>query len=55
LNLLRDDPHFTFPAHLVPPEHGKPGVFDVRMEAVCPHCNTRWRARPDKGFAIVDG
>jgi uncharacterized Zn-finger protein len=35
------------------PEHGKPRVFDVRGEAVCPVCNTRWRAKRDNTFKIV--
>lgn len=50
----RDDPHFKFPAHVVHPETGKPRVFDVRMEAVCPTCNTRWRAKRDNTFEIVE-
>ena len=49
----RDVLHFKFPAHVIHPVHGKPRVFDVRMEAVCPHCNTRWRAKRDNTFEIV--
>jgi hypothetical protein len=31
------------PTHLVHPEHGKPGVRDVRGHAICPECLTLWR------------
>ena len=32
---------------------GKQMTFDVRCEAVCPTCGTRWRARRDNTFEIV--
>jgi hypothetical protein len=33
--------------HLVHPEHRRPGVFDIRLEAICPDCGTRWRRTTD--------
>jgi hypothetical protein len=49
----RDDPYAIVPMHVVHPEHGTPRVFDVRSEAVCLTCNTRWRAKRDNSFEIV--
>jgi hypothetical protein len=49
----RDDPHFRFPTHLVHPEHGKHMTWDVRGEAVCPHCTTRWRSKRDNSVEIL--
>ncbi len=49
----RDDPVFRFPMHVVHPEHGKPLVFDVRGEAICPDCGTRWRSKRDNSVEIV--
>lgn len=51
--VARDHPFFRFPLHLVHPEHGKRMVFDVRGEAVCPECRTRWRATQRNTFEIV--
>lgn len=52
---VRDHP-IRFPTHLVHPEHGKPLVFDVRSEAVCPDCGTRWRrSNRDNSVVIVEG
>ena len=50
---VRDMPTLRVPRHVVHPEHGKPRVFDVRGEAICPTCNTRWRAKRDNTFEIV--
>ncbi len=49
----RNDPHFRFPTHLVHPGHGKPMTWDVRCEAACPTCNTRWRMKRDNSVEIV--
>ena len=50
---VRDHEHLIVPTHVVHPEHGKRMTFDVRGEAVCPTCGTRWRARRDNSFEIV--
>src|SRR4051794_6520802 len=39
----RDVPISLAATHLVHPEHRKPHVFDIRSEAICPTCGTRWR------------
>ena len=49
----RDDPHRRFRAHVIHREHGKPLTFDMRREAICPTCGTRWRAKRDNSFEIV--
>jgi hypothetical protein len=47
------DSSIRVPRHLVHPEHGKPDTRDVRGEAVCPTCSTRWRAKRDNTFEII--
>jgi hypothetical protein len=49
-----NDPYYRFAIHLVHPEHGKRMVFDVRGEAVCPDCHTRWRATRRNTAEIVN-
>lgn len=39
----RDDKTFGNPLHLVHPVDMTVGLFDVRGEAICPICRSRWR------------
>jgi len=49
----RDQPYMT-PGHLVHPLDGEPMLFDVRSEAVCPTCGSRWR-RTLNVVTLVEG
>jgi hypothetical protein len=53
-SLAANDRYYRFPIHLIHPEHGKPRVWDVRGEAVCPNCRTYWLAKRDNSVAIVN-
>jgi hypothetical protein len=50
---VRDAPIRMAPIHIVHPERRTPRVFDVRCEAVCPTCGTRWRRGIDNAYAIL--
>lgn len=39
----REDPLIHVPRHLVHPITHEVGLFDVRSEAICVICNSRWR------------
>jgi hypothetical protein len=42
-----EDPFVRNPSHVVHPVTGAHGLYDIRGEAVCPHCDARWRRSPD--------
>lgn len=44
--IVRDEG--TQPAHLVNPVSGKPNLFDVHGNAVCPTCGAVWHRRLNK-------
>jgi hypothetical protein len=49
----RDHLLYRHPQHLIHPEHGKPMVWDIYGEAVCPDCNTRWRSKRDNSVELL--
>lgn len=46
------DPLFSTPAHLVHPESGRPGLFDIHGNAICPDCGALWH-RPRNEVKLV--
>lgn len=48
-----EHPHFRFPTHLVHPEHGKPMVWSIAGEAVCPDCGATWRSNCDNTVELL--
>jgi hypothetical protein len=51
---VRDNPElYLMPRHVVHPEHGRPGVWSVRCEAVCVDCGAVWRHGRDNRAALV--
>ena len=48
----RDDPLFNNPCRLVHPIDETPGLFDVRGEAICPICRSRWRRERNEAVLV---
>jgi hypothetical protein len=46
------DPTMHSPPHLVNPQTGEPGLFDIFSEACCPACRAVWR-RPRNEVQLV--
>jgi len=44
---------FKNPCHLVHPIDETPGLFDIRGEAVCPICRSRWRRERNEAVLVA--